>query len=453
MAVVAKAVLGFVALMVRAFGGFIEVLAKLLTGPMRTFLGVISKLPGVGGAAKAGLKLLNDGIASIGDFADKTAAKIEGLKGKVDSFTAAANKAAKAGQDAKSGSGKGGGGGNGGGGDGGLTDDQKKKLEGYKKDVASIYKDMNEVIADAQEKAQEALDTRNEKMFDAHKKYDERVAQLNKQFAEAMAEANKRYAEASAEAQKRRNKAETEAYKRHSEALDSINKDYNEKKIDLEKNLASKLDEIRKTAFEKTNDLTQAAAEKQANIIQQSMDRLRNAFASKTGFDLGDVFKGGADSADKLLADLKNKLKAAKELQANAAALAGAGYSQVFIEEVVKQGPEAGNKIAEALKAASPEATKELQALYGEVENVSAHGLDTLAQTVNAGGKLATEELMKSFTQVSTDLKQSLAEVNIQMNDALAEANKNYNEAMAEAEKARTEKIAEADKTLLEALA
>jgi len=183
------------------------------------------------------------------------------------------------------------------------------------------------------------------------------------------------------------------------------------------------------------------------------MDRLRNAFASKTGFDLGEAFKGGADSAGKLLADLKNKLAAAKTLQANAAKLAGLGYSQVFIEEVVKQGPEAGNKIAAALKAASPDATKELQSLYGQVESVSETGLDALAQTMNAGGKLATSELMKSFTQVSTDLKESLAEVNTQMNEALAEANKNYNEAMAEAEKDRTEKIAEANKDLMEALA
>jgi FtsZ-binding cell division protein ZapB len=30
---------------------------------------------------------------------------------------------------------------------------------------------MNEVMADAQEKAQEALEARNEKMFEAHKDY------------------------------------------------------------------------------------------------------------------------------------------------------------------------------------------------------------------------------------------------------------------------------------------
>ena len=130
-AIVAKAVIGFVALMVRAFGGFIEILAKLLTGPMRTFLGVISKLPGVGSAAKAGLKLLNSGIASVGDFADKTADKIEGLKGKVDSFTDAANKAAKNGATKKTKE-DGGGGGGGGGGGKTLTDAQKEKLFGEK---------------------------------------------------------------------------------------------------------------------------------------------------------------------------------------------------------------------------------------------------------------------------------------------------------------------------------
>jgi vacuolar-type H+-ATPase subunit H len=183
------------------------------------------------------------------------------------------------------------------------------------------------------------------------------------------------------------------------------------------------------------------------------MDRLSKAFASKTGFDLGEAFKGGADNADKLLADLKKKLTAAKELQANAAKLAGMGYSQVFIEEVVKQGPEAGNKIAEALKDASPDATKELQSLYGQIERVSETGLDALAQTMNAGGKLATAELMDSFNQVSKDLTESLAIVNTEMNEALAEANAAYSEAVTEAETVRKEKLAEANKDLTEALA
>jgi hypothetical protein len=47
-AIVAKAVLSYVAFMIRAWGDFITVLMKVITGPMRLFLGVMSKLPGVG---------------------------------------------------------------------------------------------------------------------------------------------------------------------------------------------------------------------------------------------------------------------------------------------------------------------------------------------------------------------------------------------------------------------
>jgi hypothetical protein len=452
-AVVAKAVLGYVAFMIRAWGDMITIIMKVVTGPLRLFLGVMSKLPGVGSAAKSGLKMIDGAIEGVGNFAEKTASKIEGLKGKVDSFTAAANKSAKAGQDAEKKGGGGTGGGGGGGGGGGLDDKAKKKLEGYKKDVAKIYKDMNEVITDSQEKAQEVLENRNEKMFKAHKDYDERVAELNKRNKEVLAEAQKRFDEATADAQKRRDKAETEAYKRNKETLENIEKDYANKKADLLKANNDKLDDIRKSAAEKTANLTKAAAEKQANIIQQGVDRLRNAFASKTGFDVGEAFKGGADSAEKLLADLKAKLAAAKELQANAAALAGMGYSQVFIEQVVKNGPEAGNKIAEALKAASPEATTELQELYYGLEDVSENGLNALAKQMNTSTSFATEEMMNAYNQVAIDLKESLAEVNTQMTEALAESNKAYEEAMAQAQKDRNEKIVDANKALTEALA
>lgn len=416
-----------------AFSGLIGAVGKLL--------GIIGKIPGMGWA-----KGLSKGAEDFANKINIAGKNLSDLNSKV-----------------KAGYGEGAftygsGGGTtpkptGGGGGGGLSDAAKKKLEGYKKDVLGIYKDMNSVIADAQEKAQKELEDRNDKMLKAHKNYDEKVADLNKRFNEANDAADKRFADTKAELEKRRDKAEAEARKRHKEVLANIEKDFSDKSIELEKNLNAKLDDIRKNAAAKSADLSQAAAKKQIGIIQQSMDMLRNAFASKTGFDLGEVFKGGADSAEKLLADLKTKLGAAKELQANAAKLAGMGYSQVFIQEVVKQGPEAGNKIAEALKAASPDATKELQALYGQVENVSAHGLDALAQTMNAGGKLATEELMKAYSQVSIDLKESLSEVNVAMNDALAEANANYADAMAQAKKDRDEKMADAEKNLIEALA
>jgi hypothetical protein len=405
------------------------------------FIGMLSKVPGMGWA-----KGIADGAQKASDSIKATSKNLSDLKSQIKPGYGEGAFTYGSGEGSSSGDGGGGGG-------GGLDEKAKKKLAEYKKDVKKIYKDINEVIADAQEKAQEVLEARNEKMFKAHKRYDERVAELNKRFKEANEEADKRFAEAKANAQKRRDKAETEAYKRNKETLENIEKDYAEKKANLLKANNEKLDDIRKGAAEKSANLIKAAAEKQASIVQQGVDRLRNAFASKTGFDLGEAFKGGADSADKLLADLKKKLAAAKELQANAAALAGMGYSQVFIEEVVKQGPEAGNAIAKALKEASPEATTELQELYYGLEDVSKNGLNSLAEQMSTSTSFATEEMMDAYNQVSVDLKESLAQVNSQMNESLAESNKAYAEAIAEAEKDRTEKIASANKALTEALA
>ena len=332
--------------------------------------------------------------------------------------------------------------------------DAKKKEEAlakHAKQVKEIYKDMNEVIADANEKAAEALANRNEKMADASERALEQEADLRKRFAEQMADADERYLEATAEAYDRQRKAENEANKRFKKAELDIQSEYTKKIISLEENLHGKLADLREKAANKTADLMLKASEKQANIVQQSMSRLQSAFASKTGFNLAEAFKGG--SVDALLNDLKTKLQGAKDLQANAAALAGMGYSQTFIEQVVKEGPEAGNAIAVALKSASAQATIELQTLYKDVETISDTGLDQLAKTMNAGGNLATQELMDAYTQVAVDLKESLATVDAELQVSLAEANSAYASAMVEAKALRDEKLMEADAQLKEAIA
>ena len=433
-----------------------EAVLKFLMTPLKGVLTALSKLPGVGKYAKSGLDLLNKGLDGVSDFADKAAAKANSLiktldnvgkaKAKVDKDVDTTKKGAKATTtgatvDAKTL-------------EKAAKEEQKRldKLKDYQKDVQDIYKDMNEVIAEAQEKAQEALETRNERMAEAHERYNETVADLNKRYAESIADAEERAEEQRADARESYRKAEAGARKRFAEAQVQIAKQYNEKITDLEKTLQNRVTDIRESAEKKRADLALKAAEKQASIVQQSMDRLRSAFASKTGFNLGEAMAGGK-SADALLADLKNKLAQAKELQANAAALAGMGYSQTFIEQVVKNGPEAGNKIAEALKAASPDATTELQMLYKQVENVSEHGLDALAKTMNEGGKLATSELMEAYTQVAVDLRESLTVVDREMQEGLAEAQAAYASAMIEAKAERDARMTEAMTQMNESIA
>ena len=458
-----KAVVAMAKVALQAFASVIPMIAqvfeaimKVTSGPLRLMLTALSKLPGVGKYAKAGLDLMNKGIESISDFGDKAAKKATDLAAKLDKVAAAAGKAGKATKDAASGvTGSGTGTGTGTGGTSKPSAEELKKIEklkDYQKQVTDIYADINEVIIEAKDKAAEALATRDEKIADARERALEAEADLRKRFNERMADAQKRYDETVADANARYAEIDKEAHKRRDEAKFEADKDYAAKTLDLTTKLNEKLIDLRENAAKKSLDLTKAAAEKQDGIIKQSVDRLRSAFATKTGYSMADSIKGGA-SVDTMLADLKKKLQEAKDLQENAAALAGMGYSQVFIEEVVKQGPEAGNKIAEALKAASPEATKELQDLYGQVDTISNHGLDDLAKTMNQGANLATQELKDAYSQVAIDLKESLATVDSELQKSLADANAEYAKAMVDAKAVRDEKIAEAEKQLTETLA
>jgi hypothetical protein len=447
---VAQAALKAFAAIIPMVGKVAEAIAKIYTGPLRKLLEVLQHLPKVGKYAKAGLDILNKGIDGISDFADGAAAKATELSNKLETLRKSAvettkdvNKATKA---PKGGAAKDTGG-------TGLTDEQKDKLKDYQKDVLDIYKDMNEAILNAKEDAAKELTQRDEKIAAARLRFDDIMA----------------------DAQQDRDRSEAAARKRNTEVLLEIEKDYAKKAADLEKNKNKQLADLQEAATKKRNELTKSASEKERSIVQTSIDRLRDAFASKLSFNLADSFDLSAFTSslsiktaagwttafstaakkgtDKLLDDLKNKLQGAKDLQANAAKLAGMGYSQTFIEEVVKNGPEAGNKIAAALQAASPEATKELQDLYGQVEKISETGLDQLAATMNSGGKLATQELMTAYSQVAIDLKNSLAEVDSELNKSLADANAAYSEALSEAQATRTEKMAAAMTDLQEALA
>jgi hypothetical protein len=364
------------------------------------FFSMLGKIPGMGWA-----KSIGKGLDDISNKITSTSNKLALLQNKAMDI-AAKQDAAMAGRGPKTTGGTGGGTGGGGGG-GGLDDKAKKKLADYKKDVEKIYKDMNEIMQDAKDKAQSVLEDRNDKFIKAQKNYDEKK-------------------------------------------LD-IEKTYTKRSFELRKQLDDKLADLQANSAKRSAELTKTASDKQLSIIQESVNRLRNAFASSTAFSIADVFGGGKNAAQGI-ETLKKNLEAAKQLQVNAATLAGLGYSQTFIEEVVKQGPKAGNEIAQALKDASPEATKELQSLYNEVVSVSNNGLDNLAKSMNAGGKLATQELMDAYTQVAVDLKASLAEVDAELKVSMAEANKAYTEAIAEAKILRDEALADAAKTLQEAL-
>jgi hypothetical protein len=396
---VAKAVLTGVGFMIRIFGSLIETIAKVYTGPLRILLTVLSKLPGVGKYAKAGLDIINTGIGMIGDFADKTADKVEGFKDTLDGLADKKIKipgfgGAKAGETAEGAEAPG----------GGTTaaqiaeakknaKERVKLLKDANKDVAATYEKMNTVIAEARKKSVE-MET----------EFGKEVIKINQQYAE--------------------------------KAL-KIDQDYADKAIKLEED----------------------AMKKRASVIQKSKDLLINAFSNATKLDLADLMKDSDQTGASMVVRLKEKYRLITELQAKAGALASKGFSQTFIQDIISQGPQAGSAMADSILNSSPETIDEIKALYGKVQDVSENGMVKLADQMYEGMGLATSELAKEYEQIGVDLKNALdqnsnelalalADNQKELQDALLAAQTAYNDAIDKLEKDTKDKLAELQEDL-----
>jgi hypothetical protein len=398
---VAKVAIKAFASIVPMVGQVFEAIAKVVLGPLKALLTILSKLPGVGKYAKAGLDFMNKGLDGISDFADSAAKKASGLIATLDKVGKQAGTTAEKVKAA--------------------TDGVKDKGAGKGKGGGVSTKDLETI-----KKAQTAFD-------------------------EDMLKARERYAEDIAEAQKAYAKAEVEIRKDNAKELINIAKDYAAKEKELQADLQEKLTSLGVEANKKRADLTKQAADKQISIIQQSIDRLRSAFATGAAFSISDLFKGKTSGG--FLESMKKQLADAKALQEGAAYLSGQGYAQTFIEEIVKAGPTAGLQMVDELKKATPEQQKVIQDTFMDLESIQNTGLDTLAKSMNNGANLATSELRQAYDQVAIDLKNSLAEVDAELKTSMAEANADYLKAMTEAAAVRDERIAESMAKMEEALA
>jgi hypothetical protein len=373
---VAKAALTAIGFMIRYWGVLAEAIVNIVTGPMKLFLKLLSFISPDAKKAYDGLSNMTKGV---GDWFDKAATKVEGFKSSLDKL-----------QDKK------------------VT--VESKVPGV---VETEVRTGNET-------------TVNEKAVKERAKLEkERLADITKAMKEAakiQEDMNKVVAESE--------KKKAAELKQHTENIIKITQEFGKKETALTKQYNEEQAKIRADYADRALKLKLDATRKEQEIIQKSIDQLRNAFAAGTSFNLTDAFKTDKSTGG-LIAQLKNRLTGAKELQKNAAALAGKGYSQTFIEEVVKNGPEVGNEMAATILAASDDSTKELQQLYKEVDSISISGLDTLAKTMNAGGTLATKALMDEFSAVGSELKVALAEVNVQLTSALTESTTQYTENLA----------------------
>jgi hypothetical protein len=225
---------------------------------------------------------------------------------------------------------------------------------------------------------------------------------------------------------------------------------YNEDVLKAQESANKRLIELEKSYNKQIAEAQKDAARKRQDIIQQSLDGLRNVFKSASALDVGKMFADllkGEDptkaNAGTLVDRFKQQLSEVKTLAANATALSNKGFSQTFIEQVVSQGTDVGNKLAEEILKATPETVGQLQSLFTEIQDTSAHGVDLLATTMYEKLGLATEQLKENYAQVGVDLNTSLIQYAADFAEATTQVKADLVETLASLQKDLNKDLAE----------
>lgn len=233
------------------------------------------------------------------------------------------------------------------------------------------------------------------------------------------------------------------------EVIDAANADEARLTKDHLKDLAN----LRAEYEKKVAEAQVESAKRTAEIIKQSVDQLRGIYRNATQRGIGEIFssltfegrylKGGSISA--ITNALGLQLTKAKTLADDAAKLGGLGFSQTFIEQVVAQGPEVGHQLAQTIIKGTPESITKLQDYWKQLESQTQHGVDALADKLNSGVTLATEELTAQLAQVGKDLTAQLQSYESEFMVATTDAVATYKDALQAIQDATAKKIAEID--------
>jgi len=433
-----------------AIGDLVTGFIKLESGPLKLFLGALSHLPVVGKGAKEALDLINEGTKDVGNFFDSAKKKVDNFATGLDSLK---NQKISIGMSTPNLAG-------GGTGDVSAIDVAgqaangnvikgaaaaakahetlvTKTLDTLKKQNAEYATD----LVDRQDQMDAALATRRDAEAQALQTFNQTKDDLNRKHNEAYAAAQQAYDQASAAAEKT-----------HTEAIKQIDDDFAAKKADLLATHNDNLLAIQKQYADQATTLEQQAADKRQAIVQSSIDLMTGAFANATKVDIGSLFKTG-DTAGDLQTALQDQLDSVVKLQKDAGLLAAQGYSQTFIDQVLAKGPQVGDKMSQAILNATPETASQIKSLYGQIENVSNNGLDSLAKQMNSGTTLATQQMMDQYKQVGVDLTNLLTDNSAKLADAVAKENGAYDKTLDAATDSYNKSVAAADKTLADALA
>jgi hypothetical protein len=255
----------------------------------------------------------------------------------------------------------------------------------------------------------------------ARKDYAKEIRKANSEFAERSGEISENYSIAIAKATIQRDKELAQAVVDNTKRVADIRADF-----------AKRLDDI----------------------VKQSMQRLRDVYRSSVEINVAAIFDGDvvAGSIDGTIELMRQKLTASRQLLANAAALAAAGFSQTFIEQVVGAGTDVGNELAQGILNATPEQQAEMRNLFNTIEAEANSGMDALSQTIYDKNGLATQELKNLYANTQAELVTALAEQEAVYQQTMTDIMARFDEAVIQAKETRDQALAAAQKTLDEAL-
>jgi hypothetical protein len=248
--------------------------------------------------------------------------------------------------------------------------------------------------------------------------------------------------------------------------------------LDAKKKYFDDLKKLETDYSAKIVSIQQDFAKKLLDVINQSKALLTDAFQQAAGIDVGAMFAASFSSSNLssvvtkqvkdgltvavswwgtpangsgisgLIQTMTDKLNASTKLAQDTGALAGQGFSQNFIDQIVSQGTDLGDKMAQAILAASPDQQAALKELYAANEQIALHGVDTIATQLYNQQGLATEALKTLYAQTETDFATALKDAQDQFNSDSADL---YNTLVDSLDKAQQD-LTDALKTAADAM-
>jgi predicted nucleic acid-binding protein len=367
---------------VEAFGFIIKMVGiaatsilKLVTGPMRTMLSLFSHLPGVGKYAKEALDFINTGINDVGSFFDSASKKVDGFASSLDSL----NKKSSAPKKAA---------------------DSAGDTSGY--DLTN-YTGATKAAKSVKDKISPVVDSINAELTKATTTYQTAINNANKNYNDAKLAADK---------------------------------EFNDKQTQLLDDWRTKQGELMVTHADNLLKINADYASKLKAVVQKSIDELTNAFANATKTDVGGIFsdlqKAGDTSGSALVSSMKDKLEQIKKLATDASTLAGKGFNQAFIQQVIAQGPVVGDQLTQSILSSTPDQIAQMQSLFSQLTDESNNGVTALATSMSQPGQLATQALNEEYKAMQVQMNAAIADENNTYTKAFLDAQAIFNKANAE---------------------